>query len=165
MGNKVKNNLRFARLIANYTQFDIATLLSMTKGNYAKMESGLIDISSKHLYRLAKFYKVSIDCLLNSRAIVSPADFNLKMMRGMEIMREEQDLLDDVDPYNLGISPDADFSDLIADNVLEYEDEEKVRADLAKRYGGNVPRPHIDPDWYPQMEDKEVFEKEIKKKK
>ncbi len=45
-------------------QKDIAKLLSVSQATYSRYESGILDIPSISLIKLADFYKVSVDYLL-----------------------------------------------------------------------------------------------------
>ncbi|WP_312636212.1 helix-turn-helix transcriptional regulator [Oscillibacter sp.] len=45
-------------------QKDIAELLSVSQATYSRYESGILDVPSISLIKLADFYKVSVDYLL-----------------------------------------------------------------------------------------------------
>ncbi|MPN17364.1 hypothetical protein SDC9_164717 [bioreactor metagenome] len=56
--------LRDLREDHDLSQKDIAELLSVSQATYSRYESGILDIPSISLIKLADFYKVSVDYLL-----------------------------------------------------------------------------------------------------
>ncbi len=56
--------LRDLREDADLKQADIAVLLHVSQTTYSRYESGILDIPSASLIKLADFYKVSVDYLL-----------------------------------------------------------------------------------------------------
>lgn len=56
--------LRDLREDRDLSQKDIAELLSVSQATYSRYESGILDIPSISLIKLADFYKVSVDYLL-----------------------------------------------------------------------------------------------------
>lgn len=56
--------LRDLREDHDLSQQDIAKLLSVSQATYSRYESGILDIPSISLIKLADFYKVSVDYLL-----------------------------------------------------------------------------------------------------
>lgn len=46
------------------TQQDLAELLNISQTTYSRYESGVLDIPSNSLIKLAKFYGVSVDYIL-----------------------------------------------------------------------------------------------------
>lgn len=56
--------LRDLREDRDLTQQDLANLLKVSQTTYSRYESGVLDIPSTSLIRLAQFYKTSIDYLL-----------------------------------------------------------------------------------------------------
>ncbi|WP_312159605.1 helix-turn-helix transcriptional regulator [Oscillibacter sp.] len=57
-------NLRDLREDHDLCQRDIAELLSVSQATYSRYESGILDVPSISLIKLADFYKVSVDYLL-----------------------------------------------------------------------------------------------------
>ena len=62
-----KNRLQQLRKEKRLTQTQVADLLSMTQGNYAKYERGELDIPTKVLKKLSEFYKESINYILGHK--------------------------------------------------------------------------------------------------
>jgi len=60
----VYQRLRDLREDRDLTQQEIATLLKVSQATYSRYESGVLDIPSSSLMKLAQFYKTSIDYLL-----------------------------------------------------------------------------------------------------
>ncbi|WP_312280375.1 helix-turn-helix transcriptional regulator [Oscillibacter sp.] len=56
--------LRDLREDHDLSQKDIAELLSVSQATYSRYESGILDVPSISLIKLADFYKVSVDYLL-----------------------------------------------------------------------------------------------------
>lgn len=56
--------LRDLREDADLNQKDIADLLHISQTTYSRYESGVLDIPSASLIKLADFYKVSVDYIL-----------------------------------------------------------------------------------------------------
>lgn len=56
--------LRDLREDRDLTQLDVATLLNVSQTTYSRYESGVLDIPSISLIKLADFYKVSVDYIL-----------------------------------------------------------------------------------------------------
>lgn len=50
--------LRLKRKNAGYSQEDFATLVGIERGNYGKMERGLVNVRLETLYKLA----IALDC-------------------------------------------------------------------------------------------------------
>jgi transcriptional regulator with XRE-family HTH domain len=60
------NNLRYLRAKRGYTQQRVADNLIITRGCYAKYEEGIAEPPLITLQRIAQFYDVSIDVLLQA---------------------------------------------------------------------------------------------------
>ncbi|MBP1736321.1 MAG: putative transcriptional regulator [Oscillospiraceae bacterium] len=56
--------LRDLREDSDLTQLDVAALLNISQTTYSRYESGVLDIPSGSLIKLADFYKVSVDYIL-----------------------------------------------------------------------------------------------------
>lgn len=56
--------LRDLREDKDLTQQELATLLKVSQTTYSRYESGVLDIPSSSLIKLAEFYKTSIDFLV-----------------------------------------------------------------------------------------------------
>lgn len=56
--------LRDLREDQDLSQKDLANVLSVSQATYSRYESGILDIPSISLIKLADFYKVSVDYLL-----------------------------------------------------------------------------------------------------
>lgn len=59
------DKLKQLRQDKNYTQEQIAKILNVKRGTYASWECGNDIIPTKQLYKLAEFYHISIDYILN----------------------------------------------------------------------------------------------------
>ena len=67
--SKIEENVNLTRLKEiredrDLTQKEIATIIEMSQNGYSQYETNTIDISTKRLKQLAKYYNVSIDYLL-----------------------------------------------------------------------------------------------------
>ena len=60
------NNLRYLRAKRGYTQQRVADNLIITRGCYAKYEEGIAEPPLATLQRIAHFYDVNIDVLLQA---------------------------------------------------------------------------------------------------
>lgn len=58
-------HIRDLREDADLTQQQVAAVLHVSQTTYSRYESGALDIPSQTLVRLAKFYKTSVDYLLD----------------------------------------------------------------------------------------------------
>lgn len=58
-------HIRDLREDADLTQQDLANLLHISQATYSRYESGALDIPSSALIALARFYKTSVDYLLD----------------------------------------------------------------------------------------------------
>lgn len=56
--------IRELREDSDFNQSQIADMLSISQSTYSRYESGYLDIPSEILKKLAKFYKVSVDYIL-----------------------------------------------------------------------------------------------------
>jgi len=65
MVSNMYNRIRELRLENNLSQEKVANLLNMSQTGYSKYETGENDIPTKVLIKLAKFYRTSIDYLLD----------------------------------------------------------------------------------------------------
>jgi len=65
MVNNMYSRIRELRLENNLSQEKVASLLNMSQTGYSKYETGENDIPTKVLIKLAKFYRTSIDYLLD----------------------------------------------------------------------------------------------------
>lgn len=61
---RMYERIRNLREDRNYTQKTLAEILHVNQATYSRYESGVLDIPSQALIRLAKFYHVSVDYLL-----------------------------------------------------------------------------------------------------
>ena len=61
---KILNRLKDIREDRDLTQLEIAKVLQMSRSGYSQYETGVNDIPTKILIKLAYFYNVSIDYLL-----------------------------------------------------------------------------------------------------
>lgn len=61
-----KNNLFKLRIKNNLKQKDIASYLNVSKSTYSYWENGTYDIDFVSLFKLSKFYDISIDYMLNN---------------------------------------------------------------------------------------------------
>ncbi len=59
--------IRDLREDKDLTQNQIANMLNVSQATYSRYENGQLDIPSQSLIKLAAFYKVSIDYLLEIR--------------------------------------------------------------------------------------------------
>ncbi len=59
------NNLRFLRKERNLTVRDIEALTGIRNNTYSRYETGVLDLSTENIKKLADFYEVSTDYLLN----------------------------------------------------------------------------------------------------
>ena len=57
-------NIKTLRNLKNLNQKQIAEILNVSQTTYSRYENGKLDIPSKSLIKLAKFYNVSVDYLL-----------------------------------------------------------------------------------------------------
>lgn len=57
--------LKQLRKLHNYTQADLAQILSIRQEQYSRYESGVRELPIHLLIRLCKLYKVSADYILN----------------------------------------------------------------------------------------------------
>lgn len=69
--------LNFERVYAlrkskKMTQNELSALLNMNPNDYMKFESGNLNVPASILFKLANFYQVSADYLLNRTNIKSP---------------------------------------------------------------------------------------------
>ena len=62
--NTMYQRLRDLREDRDLTQQEPATLLKVSQTTYSRYESGVLDIPSTSLIKLAEFYKTSIDYLV-----------------------------------------------------------------------------------------------------
>ena len=62
---QVENNLRFLRKERNLTVRDIESLTGIRNNTYSRYETGALDLSTANIKKLADFYEVSTDYLLN----------------------------------------------------------------------------------------------------
>ena len=62
--NTMYQRLRDLREDRDLTQQELATLLKVSQTTYSRYESGVLDIPSTSLIKLAEFYKTSIDYLV-----------------------------------------------------------------------------------------------------
>ena len=62
--NTMYQRLRDLREDRDLTQQELATLLKVSQTTYSRYESGVLDIPSTSLIKLAEFYKTSIDFLV-----------------------------------------------------------------------------------------------------
>lgn len=60
MGNTIGERIRQYRIINNLSQENVAEELSMSNGNYGKIERGEIDVSSTHLIALAQLFHIEV---------------------------------------------------------------------------------------------------------
>ncbi len=58
-------HIRDLREDADLTQQQVADVLHVSQTTYSRYESGALDIPSQALVQLAKFYKTSVDYLLD----------------------------------------------------------------------------------------------------
>lgn len=58
-------HIRDLREDADLTQQQVAAVLHVSQTTYSRYESGALDIPSQTLVQLAKFYKTSVDYLLD----------------------------------------------------------------------------------------------------
>ena len=58
-------NLRSIREDKDIKQKDIATYLNVSQNTYSQYETGVISLTAEVLIKLADFYKVSVDYLLD----------------------------------------------------------------------------------------------------
>ena len=56
--------LRDLREDGDLTQHDIAKVLSVSQTTYSRYESGVLDVPTVSLIKLADYYKVSVDYIL-----------------------------------------------------------------------------------------------------
>lgn len=70
--------LRNLREDKDLTQAEIAKILNISQTTYSRYESGVLDIPSQSLVKLAKFYKTSIDYLVGLSDDVKPGRFKTK---------------------------------------------------------------------------------------
>lgn len=61
----VYKNLRDLRLDHDLSQADVAKILNMSQTGYSKYETGENDLPTQVLIKLADYYEVSIDYLLD----------------------------------------------------------------------------------------------------
>lgn len=57
---------------ADLTQQEVAIILNVSQTTYSRYESGALDIPSSSLIALAKFYKTSVDFLLDLTSDKTP---------------------------------------------------------------------------------------------
>ena len=95
LGKKIKN-LRKERGV---TQQQIADLINMHRSNYSKIENGQRDISVNALNKIAKFFNVSVDNLINETTGI-PKEVTIKdksllerVKLIQELEKEEQNLV------------------------------------------------------------------------
>jgi len=62
---RLNNNLRFLRKERNLTVRDIEALTGIRNNTYSRYETGVLDLSTQNIKKLADFYEVSTDYLLN----------------------------------------------------------------------------------------------------
>ncbi len=59
------NNLKGIREDKDLTQKDIAKMLNVSQNTYSQYETGVISLTAETLIKLANYYNVSIDYLLD----------------------------------------------------------------------------------------------------
>lgn len=69
---KSYNRIRSLREDNDLTQQKVATILNMSQTGYSKYETGENDIPTKILIELAKFYKTSVDYILELTNEIKP---------------------------------------------------------------------------------------------
>ncbi|MEO6302097.1 MAG: helix-turn-helix transcriptional regulator, partial [Bacteroidia bacterium] len=65
------NNLRFFRMAQNLKQKTIADLLKMSQPNYSNLENGKTKLTSDTAEKLAGYFRVSQDALLNQKQLLT----------------------------------------------------------------------------------------------
>lgn len=66
------HRIRDLREDQDLNQADIAKLLSVTQTTYSRYETGVLDIPSQSLIKLAQYYSTSIDYLLELTDMKKP---------------------------------------------------------------------------------------------
>jgi len=61
----IYNNLKSARVDRDIKQKDIAKMLNVSQNTYSQYETGVIAITAEVLVKLADYYDVSVDYLLD----------------------------------------------------------------------------------------------------
>lgn len=61
----IYNNLKSIRVDRDIKQKDIAKILNVSQNTYSQYETGVIALTAKVLVKLADYYDVSIDYLLD----------------------------------------------------------------------------------------------------
>lgn len=59
------DNLKQLRVSANYTQLEVADYLGISRANYGRYETGKRNIPLDIISKLAKFYGITVDEMLN----------------------------------------------------------------------------------------------------
>lgn len=73
MTNKIlANKLKELRKLHNYNQEDVATVLGIVRQTYSHYETGKRTPSNDILYKLAKFYSISMDELMQNTIELDP---------------------------------------------------------------------------------------------
>ena len=65
-------HIRDLREDSDLTQQQVAEVLNVSQTTYSRYESGVLDIPSSSLIALARFYKTSVDYLLDLTATREP---------------------------------------------------------------------------------------------
>jgi len=63
----IYNNLKSARVDRDIKQKDIAKMLNVSQNTYSQYETGVIAITEEVLVKLADYYDVSVDYLLDRK--------------------------------------------------------------------------------------------------
>jgi transcriptional regulator with XRE-family HTH domain len=62
--NEIRYRLKRAREKAGFKQEKIAEILGISRAGYSRMETGKVNITSKHLKKIAETFNISIDWLI-----------------------------------------------------------------------------------------------------
>lgn len=85
------DNIKKIREQKSVTQQQIAELISMHRSNYSKIESGQREISVEGLNKIAKFFGMSIDQIVNFDG-VAPHEVTVEDKSAMEQLKMIQQL-------------------------------------------------------------------------
>ena len=90
---EIGNNIKELRKSKGVTQQQIADLINMHRSNYSKVENGQREISISALNKIAKYFNVSIDDIINNNEV--PEEINVENKPLLEKVKLIEELEED----------------------------------------------------------------------
>jgi transcriptional regulator with XRE-family HTH domain len=87
----IGKNIRELRKSRGVTQQQIADLINMHRSNYSKVESGQREISISAVNKIAKYFSISVDDLINSKDDI-PQEISIKNKTSLEKIKLIEEL-------------------------------------------------------------------------